>query len=73
MTTEQWVFLVALMGGSFLFGMDVGHGQAREQIAAQCIAQPGEKLVATHQNRDGVICSFARAYGTATKQRKAKT
>lgn len=72
MAADRIVFLIVLLGGSFAFGMDVGHWRAIDKLAATCPAQPGETLIASHQKADGtVMCEYGRAYGINTQKRKA--
>ena len=63
--------IVLLAFTMFAFGVDVGHWRARDKIATTCVPQPGAELLASHQNRDGVTCEYGRAFGLATKRKKA--
>ena len=62
--------LIAI-GLAFKFGVDVGAFMSEENLAAVCRDQTGAKLIATHQQRDGVLCSFGNAYGLNLTHRKA--
>ena len=69
---DRAVMVTALIAGAFLFGMDVGHWRARDQIARTCPPQQGESLVATHQRQDGTVwCEYSRAFGLASRRKKA--
>lgn len=67
---------IAVLSLPFIAGMGIGEDKARAEIATVCERQPGEgPLIATHQDRNSVICVFDPAprpgYGKAITKRKA--
>lgn len=71
MTADGIVFAVVVIGSAFGFGLSVGEQSARDKITVTCAEQPGESLLSSYQDRDGVTCSYGRSYGIAIKKRKA--
>lgn len=63
-----------LLGVGFATGLNVGRVATLDALATVCRPQPGEKLVSTEQNREGVICRYlARSnYGSAIERRAAQ-
>ena len=65
---ERLIFLLAILATMFFIGKGLyNYGYTHGQAAKVCASVPGEKVVSTTAD----TCTYANAYGRATKQRKA--
>lgn len=67
---DRMVVVVSIVGAVFVAGLEVGDHQSRARLARTCVAQPGERLISTHQTAAGVECLYATDVGYATAKRR---
>lgn len=75
MTGDRTVLLVAIGILLVLIGMGVGEDRALHAMATECLPQQGAALMATHQNKEGVVCVYVDLprpeYGRVVRKKKA--
>lgn len=65
---ERLIFLLAILATMFFIGKGLyNYGYTHGQAAKVCAAVPGQQVVSSTADS----CTYANAYGRATKQRKA--
>ncbi len=65
---ERIIFIVAILATMYYIGDSIyNYGFTHGQAARVCAIVPGQQLVSTTAD----TCTYANAYGRATKKRKA--
>lgn len=65
---ERLIFLLAILATMFFIGKGLyNYGYTHGQAAKVCASVPGQQVVSSTAD----VCTYANAYGRATKQRKA--